>query len=151
MAALTLRGAIARLAKLYGRAPRPPATHPFALVIWENCAYLVDDARRAAVFAKLKRTVALDPAKILATPLPALSREGQWGSVASSGEIRSRRERCSADSRELASPERTTSSCLPRVDGRSHPTPTGCACSSGSATERRAATISGCIARRRWR
>ena len=51
MAALTLRGAIARLAKLYGRPPCPPATDPFALVIWENCAYLVDDARRAAVFA----------------------------------------------------------------------------------------------------
>ena len=73
MAALTLRGAIARLAKLYGRPPRPPATDPFALVIWENCAYLVDDARRAAVFAKLKRTVGLDPAKILATSLPALA------------------------------------------------------------------------------
>ena len=73
MAALTLRGAIARLAKLYGRPPRPPATNPFALVIWENCAYLVDDTRRAAVFAKLKRTVGLDPAKILATPLPALA------------------------------------------------------------------------------
>ncbi|HEV2750417.1 MAG TPA: hypothetical protein VGV12_07840 [Gemmatimonadales bacterium] len=49
MARLTLRGAIARLAKFYGRPPRPPATDPFALVIWENCAYLVDDARRATV------------------------------------------------------------------------------------------------------
>ena len=68
-----LRSAIARLAKFYGRAPRPPATDPFALVIWENCAYLVDDARRAAVFAKLKRTLGLDPAKVLATPLPALA------------------------------------------------------------------------------
>jgi hypothetical protein len=78
MAALTLRGAIARLAKLYGRPPRPPATDPFALVIWENCAYLVDDTRRAAVFAKLKRTVGLDPAKILATPLAGISPTGSY-------------------------------------------------------------------------
>ena len=73
MPALTLRAAIARLARFYGRQPRPPAADPFALVIWENCAYLVDDARRAVVFARLKRAVGLEPAAILATPLPALA------------------------------------------------------------------------------
>ena len=73
MARPTLRGAIARLATFYGRPPRPPATDPFALVIWENCAYLVDDARRATVFARLKRAVGLEPRAILATPLPALA------------------------------------------------------------------------------
>ena len=73
MARLTLRGAIARLTKFYGRPPRPPATDPFALVIWENCAYLVDDTRRAAVFARLKRLVGLEPEAILATPRPTLA------------------------------------------------------------------------------
>ena len=68
-----LRAAITRLTRFYGRPPRPPAADPFALVIWENCAYLVDDERRAAVFARLKRVVGLEPAAILATPLPALA------------------------------------------------------------------------------
>ena len=70
---IALRAAIARLAKFYGPPPRPPATDPFALVIWENCAYLVDDARRAAVFRRLRRDVGLEPAPILAEPLAALA------------------------------------------------------------------------------
>jgi|SRR5690348_1990396 len=57
---IALRAAIARLAKFYGPPPRPPATDPFELVIWENCAYLVDDARRAAVFRRLRRTLGPD-------------------------------------------------------------------------------------------
>ena len=68
-----LRAAITRLTRFYGRPPRPPAADPLALVIWENCAYLVDDERRATVFARLKRVVGLEPAAILATPLPALA------------------------------------------------------------------------------
>jgi endonuclease-3 len=68
-----LRAAIARLEAFYGRPARPPATDPFGLVIWENCAYLVDDARRAAVFKRLKSAVGLEPGAILATPLPALA------------------------------------------------------------------------------
>lgn len=78
-AGLRLAAAIRRLRAFYGPPPRPPATDPFALVIWENCAYLVDDARRAAVFRALKRAVGLAPAALLATPLPALAeliREG---------------------------------------------------------------------------
>ena len=68
-----LRAAIDRLATFYGRAPRPPAVDPFELVIWENCAYLVDDVRRATTFKRLKRAVGLNPAAILATPLPRLA------------------------------------------------------------------------------
>ncbi len=68
-----LRAAIGRLVTFYGRPPRPPAVDPFELVIWENCAYLVDDARRATAFKRLKRAVGLKPAAILATPLPALA------------------------------------------------------------------------------
>jgi endonuclease-3 len=68
-----LRAAIGRLVTFYGRPPRPPAVDPFELVIWENCAYLVDDGRRATAFKRLKRAVGLKPAAILATPLPALA------------------------------------------------------------------------------
>src|SRR6058998_2808020 len=63
---IALRAAIARLAKFYGPPPRPPATDPFELVIWENCAYLVDDARRAAVFRRLRRAAKLHTAAEIA-------------------------------------------------------------------------------------
>jgi len=67
-----LKDAVNRLAKLYGR-PRPPLRDPFALLLWENVAYLVDDARRAKAFAALKRKIGLAPEKILATPSNALA------------------------------------------------------------------------------
>ena len=70
---LGLPAAIARLAAFYGPPPRPPETDPFELVIWENCAYLVDDERRATVFRRLKREVGLKPAAILAQPVPVLA------------------------------------------------------------------------------
>jgi hypothetical protein len=49
----------------------------------------VDDARRAAVFAKLKRTLGLDPAKILATPLPALANIIEDGGMLAATRVRS--------------------------------------------------------------
>ena len=78
-ARLGLAAAIRRLRAFYGAPPRPPATDAFALVVWENCAYLVDDARRAAAFRALKQAVGLEPTALLATPVPALAqliREG---------------------------------------------------------------------------
>lgn len=42
-------------------------------MLLENCAYLVDDARRATVFRRLKRTVGTRPDAILRTPLPRLA------------------------------------------------------------------------------
>jgi len=39
---------------------------PFALIVWENAAYLVDDERRSRVFTRLKRQVGVDPIKLLA-------------------------------------------------------------------------------------
>jgi endonuclease III len=60
----TLREAVARLRKEFG-APKPPvATDPFEMVLWENCAYLVDDGHRARVFARLKKATRLDPVRI---------------------------------------------------------------------------------------
>lgn len=59
-----LREAVARLRKVYG-APTPPiATEPFEMVLWDNCAYLVDDAHRARVFARLKKATGLKPERI---------------------------------------------------------------------------------------
>jgi endonuclease III len=54
------------LRKLYGR-PRPPAvTNPFALILYENIAYLADDERRERAFHALQKRVGLAPRKILA-------------------------------------------------------------------------------------
>jgi endonuclease III len=60
-----------RLRDAFG-APEPPAIRdPFAVVIWENCAYLVDDDKRAAVFRALERRVGVEPSAIASAP-PAL-------------------------------------------------------------------------------
>jgi len=62
------------LEESYG-APAPPrVTDPFEMAVWENCAYLVDDARRAEVFARLRHEVGLAPEDLLARPLPDLAR-----------------------------------------------------------------------------
>jgi endonuclease III len=68
----SLRDVVARLEQLYGR-PKPPPSDPFELILGENCAYLVDDERRARVFMRLKREVGLKPEAILAQPLPTLA------------------------------------------------------------------------------
>ena len=55
---------IDRLAKLYGE-PQPPAvTEPFAMVLWENVAYLANDAKRTEACAELQRKVGLAPRDI---------------------------------------------------------------------------------------
>jgi endonuclease III len=61
-----LRAVIARLQENYGIPAPLAATDPFEMVLWENCAYLVDDARRAAVFARLRKATGLEPARIAA-------------------------------------------------------------------------------------
>lgn len=62
----TLQEALTRLRKEYG-APQPPiATDPFEVVLWESCAYLVDDEHRARVFARLKKATGFKPERIAA-------------------------------------------------------------------------------------
>jgi len=39
---------IEKLRARYGAPDPPPTTDPFALILWENCAYLADDERRKA-------------------------------------------------------------------------------------------------------
>jgi endonuclease III len=68
-----LREIVARLTSFYGAPGPPPATDPFALVIWENAAYLVDDRRRLEVFRRLEREIGIAPEVLLAVPLPRLA------------------------------------------------------------------------------
>lgn len=59
--------------------PLPVRRAPFALVLWEQVAYLVKDEVRALAFAELERRTALDPARIAALPgkdLEAITRRG---------------------------------------------------------------------------
>ena len=55
---------IDRLAQLYGEPTPPAVTEPFAMILWENVAYLANDARRAEAFSELRATVGLTPKAI---------------------------------------------------------------------------------------
>ena len=70
---LALPDLVSRLEAFYGP-PEPPAvTDPFEMILWENVAYLVDDERRAQVFARLRERIGLDPEEILGTPAEVLA------------------------------------------------------------------------------
>jgi len=53
-----------RLAQLYGEPAPPAVTEPFAMILWENVAYLASDAKRAEAFAELQAKVGLAPKNI---------------------------------------------------------------------------------------
>ena len=55
---------IAALEKLYG-SMAPRVTDPFEMILLENAAYLVDDARRQETFERLRESIGLTPAAIL--------------------------------------------------------------------------------------
>ena len=70
---------IDRLAESHGPPPAPWLTDAFDLVLWENVAYLADDARRREAFDALRRTVGTRPVEILRATqarLMAVAREG---------------------------------------------------------------------------
>ena len=55
---------VSRLEDRYGR-PTPPLSDPLHLILLENIGYLVDDERREAAFAMLRKRVGLKPTEIL--------------------------------------------------------------------------------------
>ncbi len=55
---------INRLAERYGEPAPPAVTEPFAMVLWENAAYLANDARRAEAFDELQKKVGFNPGDI---------------------------------------------------------------------------------------
>jgi endonuclease-3 len=48
----------------YGKPPRPYVTDPFEIVLWESCAYLVDDEHRKRVYDRLIAKTGGDPERI---------------------------------------------------------------------------------------
>ena len=72
----------AALRRQHGPARVPPPRNAFEWVLWENVAYLADDATRTAAFALLKKTVGLKPADLLDADNPTLLRITKHGIVA---------------------------------------------------------------------
>ncbi|HEV8358668.1 MAG TPA: hypothetical protein VGQ17_18085 [Gemmatimonadales bacterium] len=68
-----LQDAVARLERHYGKPAPLRATDPFAMVLWECCAYLVDDGRRRRVYDRLVKATGGDPARIAAVKPGALA------------------------------------------------------------------------------
>ncbi len=63
----------------YGTVELPEPTEPFELIVWENCAYLVDDQRRAQTFERLRTAVGITPATLIgagAKKIEAAIRDG---------------------------------------------------------------------------
>jgi endonuclease III len=64
-------GAFARtlslLLKTYGSPAIPEPPDPFEMIVWENCAYLVDDERRARTFEELRERIGVTPTQLLAS------------------------------------------------------------------------------------
>jgi endonuclease III len=60
--------ALAELRRFYGLPPSSvgEARDPFAAIVRENAAYLVDDARRSRVFERLQQEIGIDPVSLLA-------------------------------------------------------------------------------------
>jgi endonuclease III len=69
---------LATLRRAYGPPP-PPLDDPFALVLYENVAYLADDEKRERAFAALRRKTGLSPEGVAAAPrevLLGITKEG---------------------------------------------------------------------------
>lgn len=56
------------LRHFYGPSPAPTVTKPFEQVLWDNVAYMADDARRSQAFTVLKERVGTRPEAIVDAP-----------------------------------------------------------------------------------
>ncbi|HLJ84204.1 MAG TPA: hypothetical protein VKT51_08555 [Candidatus Eremiobacteraceae bacterium] len=78
---IDLRRIVARLSAAYGAARSQPPRDPFALVLYENIAYLVTDDRRRAAFDALRRSIGLTPRQISEASEAALVAAAATGGV----------------------------------------------------------------------
>jgi endonuclease III len=82
MSLIPLRAVIERLGAHYGRPAPPDVTDPWEMILWENIAYLADDARRREAMAMLREQVGATPERILAAPAERLLVVGRQGILA---------------------------------------------------------------------
>ena len=69
---------IKKLKSHYGTPATPKTCDPFEMILWENVAYLVDDAKREKSFDELGSRVGLQPINIFKAPMADL--DGATGS-----------------------------------------------------------------------
>jgi len=69
-----------RLREVYG-APRAAITDPFEMILIENVAYLVDDARRLETFRKLRDEIGLSPDAILSASAEKIAKVIEGGGM----------------------------------------------------------------------
>ncbi len=70
----SLPNVIERLGAIYGEPDPPEVTDPWAMIVWENVAYLVDDDRRQRAMDALRAKIGIRPEQILAaTPAQLLA------------------------------------------------------------------------------
>lgn len=81
MARSKLERMLDELEALHGAVPKPKLRDPFALALWENAAYLVDDERRANAFAALEKRVGLDPRSVAAARIDVLLEIATLGGI----------------------------------------------------------------------
>jgi endonuclease-3 len=62
---LDLATILERLRSTHGTIELPPPRTPFAILVWDACAYLVDDDRRLEVYRRIEAEVGLTPEAIL--------------------------------------------------------------------------------------
>jgi endonuclease III len=70
---------IERLAAFYGEPDPPEVTDPWEMILWENIAYLADDARRREAMSMLRNQVGTTPEQILSAPSDRLLAVGGHG------------------------------------------------------------------------
>jgi endonuclease-3 len=81
MRLVPLPGIIQQLEVYYGKPDPPQVTSPWELIVWENVAYLVDDARRQTAMKMLREQVGSSPEQILAAPPDRLLKVAAHGIV----------------------------------------------------------------------
>ena len=70
----TFEKIIKKLTVHYGVPASPKTNDPFEMILWENVAYLVDDATREKSFEELRSRVGLKPIDIFKAPISELDR-----------------------------------------------------------------------------
>jgi endonuclease III len=68
---MALKAAIAKLARTYPA--EKTLDDPLAMLVWENIGYLIDDDRRAELFAEFKTKIGLKAPEIANAPMPVLA------------------------------------------------------------------------------
>ncbi|MBI3675096.1 MAG: hypothetical protein HY243_00570 [Proteobacteria bacterium] len=77
--AIDLKIVVRKLAQL--TPVREDLSDPLELILWENIGYLIDDDRRAALFAEFKKSVGLDAGKIADAPNAVLLEIAERGGM----------------------------------------------------------------------